>query len=41
VDLKLITAASVFLALVFPQGLAIVKGSLSRPASREDRYARD
>jgi putative ABC transport system permease protein len=41
VDLKLITAASVFLALVFPKGLALVKASLRRAASREDRYARD
>jgi putative ABC transport system permease protein len=39
VDLKLITAVSVFLALVFPQGLALIKSSLSRAASRGDRHA--
>jgi putative ABC transport system permease protein len=33
VDLKLITAVSVFLALVFPQGLALVKGWTRRAAS--------
>jgi putative ABC transport system permease protein len=39
VDLKLITAASVFLALVFPQGLALVKGWSRRAASKEGRHA--
>jgi putative ABC transport system permease protein len=39
VDLKLITAGSVFLALVFPQGLALVKGWGRRAASTEERHA--
>jgi putative ABC transport system permease protein len=39
VDLKLITAASVFLALVFPQGLALVKGWGRRTTSKGDRHA--
>jgi putative ABC transport system permease protein len=39
VDLKLITAGSVFLALVFPQALALVKGRGRRTASKEDCHA--
>jgi putative ABC transport system permease protein len=39
VDLKLITAVAVFLALVSPQGLALVKGWGRRAASKEDRHA--
>jgi putative ABC transport system permease protein len=39
VDLKLLTAGSLFLALVFPQGLALVKGWGHRAASKEDRHA--
>jgi putative ABC transport system permease protein len=39
VDLKLITAVSVFLALAFPQGLALVKGWIHRAPSKEGRRA--
>jgi putative ABC transport system permease protein len=39
VDLKLITAGSVFLALIFPQGLALVKGWGRRAASKENHHA--
>jgi putative ABC transport system permease protein len=39
VDLKLITAGSVFLALVFPRGLALIKGWGRRAAPKEDRRA--
>jgi putative tryptophan/tyrosine transport system permease protein len=39
VDLKLITAVSVFLALVFPRGLALVKGWTHRAAPKEGRHA--
>jgi putative ABC transport system permease protein len=39
VDLKLITAVSVFLALVFPQGLALIKSWIPRAASKEGRHA--
>jgi putative ABC transport system permease protein len=39
VDLKLITAAFLFLALIFPQGVALVKGWATRPASKEGRHA--
>jgi putative ABC transport system permease protein len=43
VDLKLINAASVFLALIFPQAVALVKkswaGSGGRAASKEERHA--
>jgi putative ABC transport system permease protein len=39
VDLKIITAGALFLALVFPQGLALVKSWGRRAASKEDRHA--
>ncbi len=39
VDLKIIYAASVFLALVFPQALALAKGWLPRTTSKEGRHA--
>jgi putative ABC transport system permease protein len=39
VDLKLITAGSVFLALVFPQGLALVKAWGLRARAKEERHA--
>jgi putative ABC transport system permease protein len=39
VDLKAITAAFVFLALVFPQALARVKGWARRAAPKESRHA--
>jgi putative ABC transport system permease protein len=39
VDLKIITAGAVFLALVFPQGLALLKGWGRRAASKEARHA--
>jgi putative ABC transport system permease protein len=39
VDLKLLTAGSLFLALVFPQGLALVKSWGRRTASKEGRHA--
>jgi putative ABC transport system permease protein len=39
VDLKLITAVSVFLALIFPQGLALVKGWAVRAAPKGGRHA--
>jgi putative ABC transport system permease protein len=39
VDLKLITAVFVFLALVFPQALAYVKGRARRSAPKEGRHA--
>jgi putative ABC transport system permease protein len=39
VDLKLITAAFVFLALVFPQALARVRGWGQRAPSKEGRHA--
>jgi putative tryptophan/tyrosine transport system permease protein len=39
VDLKLITAVSVFLALVFPQGLALIKSWVPQAASKEGRHA--
>jgi putative ABC transport system permease protein len=39
VDLKLVTAGSVFLALVFTQALALVKGRGRRTASKEDCHA--
>lgn len=38
-DLKIITAVSVFLALVFPQALALVKGWFPKAASKEGRHA--
>ena len=34
VDLKIITAGTVFLALIIPQGLALVKGWAGRPRRR-------
>ncbi len=39
VDLKIITAGALFLALVFPQALALVKGWGRRAASKEVRHA--
>jgi putative ABC transport system permease protein len=39
VDLKIITAGAVFLALIFPEALALVKGWADRPASKEERRA--
>jgi putative ABC transport system permease protein len=39
VDLKLITAVFVFLALVFPQALAYVKGRARQSAPKEGRHA--
>jgi putative ABC transport system permease protein len=39
VDLKLITAGAVFLALIFPQGLALLKGWGRRAVTTEGRHA--
>jgi putative ABC transport system permease protein len=41
VDLKLLTAGSLFLALVFPQGLALVKSWGRKSWGRQGAYKED